>query len=94
MTRARKTAAKRRTAAAHAEHVGTAEFRARLAKYLARARAGRPIVIQERGRDTYVLLRLEPAGAPDAYGCMRGRIEYAGGAVVNASEAWTPGDVP
>jgi prevent-host-death family protein len=80
--------------AAHAEHVGTAEFRAHLAKYLESARSGRPVVIQERGKDAYVLVRFEEAGARRPFGCMSGRTEYAEGAIVNASEKWAPGDMP
>ena len=81
-------------AAAHAERVGTAEFRAHLAKYLERAKSGRTVIIQERGRNAYVLLRFEDGGRPPPFGCMRGRIEYTSGAVVGGSEQWAAGEMP
>ncbi len=77
----------------HAERVGTAKFRARLASYLKQARSGRPVVIQERGRDAYVLMRLDQPPA-HVFGCMRDRTEYEEGAVVNAAEAWSAGTLP
>jgi len=79
---------------AHAERVGAAEFRGNLAKYLKRARSGTPIIIQERGRSAYVLLRFEQEASPTVFGCMRERTEYGQSAVVNADEPWPSGVMP
>lgn len=83
-----------RRSTAHSEAVGTAEFRANLAKYLKQASAGRPVLVQERGRSAYVLSRLESELPPSIVGCMRERTQYSAGAVVNASEQWRAGDMP
>lgn len=80
---------------AHAERVGAAEFRGNLAKYLNRAKAGRPVIIQERGKSAYILVRFEDDEAAPAFGCMRERTECAAGAVVNATrESWSAGGLP
>ncbi len=78
---------------ARAARVGVRAFRGNLAKYLKEAKAGRPIIVQERGRSAYVLLKFEEAPMP-AFGCMRERTEYSAGAVVNADEPWPPGKMP
>lgn len=77
-----------------ADRVGTAEFRGNLAKYLKQVSAGRPVVIQERGRSAFVLLKLEEEPLPSVFGCMRHRTEIAAGAVVNAAERWSAGGIP
>lgn len=89
-TRAKPT----RRRAGHSEAVGTAEFRANLAKYLKQARTGRPVLVQERGRSAYVLSSLEDEPPSSIVGCMRERTEYFTGAVVNAGEQWRAGDMP
>ena len=96
MARAAKSKPRLGVSAAQADHVGTAEFRAQLAKYLERARAGRAVVIQERGRDAYVLVRFDDARgeASQPFGCMRARTEYAEGAIVSGAETWSPGKMP
>jgi prevent-host-death family protein len=94
MSRIAKAAPKRQTATSDAERVGTAEFRGNLAKYLKQAKAGTPVVIQERGRSAYVLSRFEEGPKASAFGCMRERTGYTAGAVVNATEPWTPGGMP
>lgn len=76
-----------------AESVGIAELRANLAKYLKVAASGRPVVVRERGRDAYVLTRYQPQDAA-AFGCMRDRTQYTEGAVLNADEDWSPGEMP
>lgn len=82
------------TARSHAEHVGAAEFRGNLAKYLRQAESGRPVIIQGRGRSAYVLLKLEEEEVPaSVFGCMRGRTEYTAGTVVNSTEDWSPGGI-
>lgn len=81
------------TAPARSDHVGTAEFRGNLAKYLRRVRAGGSVVIQERGRDAYLLSKFEPRPT-SIFGCMRERTEYVSGSVVNAAEAWSAGLLP
>jgi prevent-host-death family protein len=79
----------------HAERVGTAEFRGNLAKYLKHAKSGHPVIIQERGRSAYVLVKFEEADAAPAFGCMRKRTEYTAGTVFNAApESWTAGNMP
>lgn len=78
----------------HAERVGTAEFRGNLATYLKQAKSGRPVIIQERGRSAYVLLKFEEGASTSAFGCMRERTRYMPGAVVNAAEPWSPGAMP
>ncbi len=83
-----------RISTSHAERVGTAEFRGNLAKYLKQAKAGRPVIIQERGRGAYLLLKFEEEASRPAFGCMRDLTEYVGGTVVNADESWLPGAMP
>lgn len=92
MTRAPKRN-KQHSAVAHAEHVGTTEFRANLAKYLKRASAGQPIIIQERGRSAYILSKFEDE-PPSIFGCMKERTEYIRGTIVYADESWSPGAMP
>lgn len=77
----------------HAERVGTAEFRANLAKYLKQASSGQPVIIQERGRSAYILSRFEEP-PPSVFGCMGGRTEYVAGTVVHGNERWSGGDMP
>lgn len=89
---AKPKAVRRRVAGS--DTVGTAEFRANLAKYLKQASAGRPVIVQERGRDAYVLSKLEEAPPASIVGCMRERTEYTSGEVVNASERWRAGAMP
>lgn len=83
-----------RRRAGPSEAVGTAEFRANLAKYLKQASTGRPVLVQERGRSAYVLSRLEEEPPPSIVGCMRERTDYSAGAVVNAREQWRAGEMP
>lgn len=90
-----KAGAKVRVSTSHAQRVGAAEFRGNLAKYLKQAKSGTPVIIQERGRSAYVLLKFEEEGAAtSAFGCMRERTEYTTGTVVNAAEPWSPGALP
>jgi prevent-host-death family protein len=90
-----KRAAKVPISTSQAERVGSAEFRGNLAKYLKRAKSGRPVIIQERGRSAYVLVRFEEEDAAPAFGCMRERTEYAAGTVLNATrESWSAGGMP
>lgn len=86
--------AKPKVATSRARRVGVAEFRGNLAKYLAQAGSGTPVVIQERGTSKYVLLRFDEAAPPPIFGCMRERTAYAKGAVVNAAEPWPVGALP
>ena len=81
-------------ATATAERVGTAEFRGNLAKYLKQARAGRPVIVQERGRDAYVLIRLEEDGETPPFGCLAGRTDYTRGVVLGAEEPWRAAELP
>ncbi|MGQ0504244.1 MAG: type II toxin-antitoxin system Phd/YefM family antitoxin [Myxococcaceae bacterium] len=83
-----------RTSPPVAERVGTAEFRAHLAKYLRSARGGRAVVIEERGHGAYLLTRLEEPTRSTILGCMRDRTEYSSGTVVNAGETWSPRPAP
>ena len=85
---------KARLSVAQGERVGIAEFRGHLAKYLKQASSGRPVVIQERGRSAYVLLKLDDEAVPSIFGCMRGRTEYAAGSVVNARVRGSAGAMP
>lgn len=94
MSNAVKTPSKARISTSHAERVGAAEFRGNLAKYLKQAKSGRPVIIQERGRSAYVLLKFEEEASMLAFGCMRERTEYTAGAIVNADEPWAPGAMP
>jgi prevent-host-death family protein len=92
-TRLRKP--KRHSAAtATAERVGTAEFRGNLAKYLSQARSGRPVVVQERGRDAYVLIKFEQEGETPPFGCVADRTDYARGVVLGTDETWRAGSLP
>jgi len=76
--------------------VGVAELRRELARYLRAAEAGREIVIQDRGRDAFVLRRYEPERDPKGigFGCMRDQTEYTAGTIWNADEAWAAGELP
>lgn len=94
MSRVAKRKTKPRLSVVHAERVGAAEFRGNLAKYLKQASAGRPVIIQERGRSAYVLVKLEDESPPSIFGCMSERTEYVVGTVVNAAERWSPGAMP
>lgn len=89
-----KARSKARTSKSHAARVGATEFRGNLAKFLKQAKSGRPVIIQERGRSEYVLLKFEEGASPSVFGCMRERTGYTPGAVVNADEPWAPGDLP
>lgn len=91
-----KSAAKtsRKISPAHARSVGASELRGNLAKYLKLAKAGTTVIIQERGRNAYVLLRFEDDAERPAFGCLRERTEYVSGAVVSAREDWRPGELP
>lgn len=93
MNRSAKSKPARRRQVKDSESVGTAEFRAKLAKYFQQANAGRPVIIRERARSAYVLSRLEEVPPPSIVGCMRERTELSGD-VVNANEPWRPGDLP
>lgn len=84
----------RAVSTAHATRIGTAEFRRHLAKYLEAANAGRPVVIQGRGRNAYLLLKVEDERPASVFGCMRERTDYAAGTVVNATEEWKSGEMP
>jgi prevent-host-death family protein len=94
MTRSARAKFARRHLPGPSEAVGTAEFRANLAKYLRQARTGRPVLIQERGRSAYVLSRLDEVPPSSIVGCMRERTECSSGVVVNAREQWRAGDMP
>jgi len=78
----------------HAERVGTAELRGNLAKHLRAVGAGRALVIQDRGRDAYLLSKLADESPPSVFGCMRDRTDHGAAAVVNAAEPWSPGVMP
>ncbi len=84
----------RRKPSDRAERVGTAEFRRNLATYLKRADTGVPVIIQDRGRDAYLLSRIEDEERDSVVGGMRERTEYTPGTVVNALERWRPGEMP
>jgi antitoxin (DNA-binding transcriptional repressor) of toxin-antitoxin stability system len=90
----------KRLAAADSVHalneVGVTEFRGNLAKYLKRAKAGRAVVVLERGEQMYVLQRIEPMAQHSVFGCMRERTQTSGAqdAVVGASEDWSAGKLP
>lgn len=84
----------RRKSMVDAERVGTTELRGNLAKYLKKAKAGSPIIVQERGVDTYVLQAYQPEAAPSVFGGLRERTRYHADAVPNATEAWTSGELP
>jgi len=79
---------------AHATRVGSAELRANLAKYLKLVKGGRPLIVQERGKSAYVLLKYEEQPPESVLGCLRDRTEYVRGTVVNAKEAWSAGELP
>ena len=74
--------------------VGASELRGNLAKYLKLVKGGTPVIIQERGRNAYVLSRFEDEAKPSIFGCMRDRTEYVSGAILNADEEWTAGELP
>lgn len=78
---------------AGADHVGTTDLRANLAKYLRRVKAGRIVIVQERGEDAYVITKVEPKRR-SGRGCMRDRTTYVEGAILNADEDWTVPDFP
>lgn len=80
--------------AADAERVGIAELRGNLAKYLKQAKAGRVVIIQERGRSAYVLASFAAAAPASVLGCMRSRTEYTSGALIGATEDWDAGSLP
>ena len=82
------------TPAARSARVGIAEFRGNLATYLERARSGQPIIIQERGRNAYVLSSFVETAPATTFGCMRTRTEYLAGSIVNARESWAAGEMP
>jgi antitoxin (DNA-binding transcriptional repressor) of toxin-antitoxin stability system len=88
------TLARRSAVTAIAARVGTAEFRGNLAKYLEQARAGRPVIVKGRGRDAYLLIRLEEDGEPPPFGCLADRTDYARGVVLGAEETWRAGALP
>jgi prevent-host-death family protein len=94
VTRPAKKTTTARISASHAARVGTAEFRGNLAKYLQQAKAGTPVVIRERGRSAYVLVKLEESPSASVFGCMRDRTGYTPGTVVNADEDWSAGAMP
>lgn len=94
MSRVAKPKSTSRRTTGQTEAVGTAEFRANLAKYLKEASAGRPVIVQERGRPAYVLSKLEAEAPTSIVGCMRERTEYVAGAVVSAAERWRAGALP
>lgn len=94
MSRFTKAASEAPISTSDAPRVGVAEFRGNLAKYLKQAKAGTPVIIQERGRSAYVLLKFEEGAKASAFGCMRERTQYGAGAVVNAGESWPPGRMP
>src|SRR5215468_8536528 len=94
MRRSTKASTKNVIDESYAECVGTAEFRGNLAKYLKRAQSGRPVIIQDRGRRAYVLLKLEEAPRAPMFGCMRERTEYVRGTIVNAEESWSAPRMP
>ncbi len=94
MPRAALTSSKMSIPSSDAERVGASEFRANLAKYLKLAKAGTTVIIQERGRNAYVLVGAEDDAQPDGFGCMRDRTEYVPGAVVGARESWRAGRMP
>lgn len=94
MSRRTKVKSKVGLSPSHGQRVGAAEFRGNLAKYLKQAKSGTPVIIQERGRSAYVLLKFEEGDPASAFGCMRDRTEYVAGAVVNAGESWRPGAMP
>jgi len=73
---------------------GSAELRANLAKYLKLVKGGRPLIVQERGKSAYVLLKYEEQPPESVLGCLRDRTEYVRGTVVNAKEAWSAGELP
>jgi Antitoxin Phd_YefM, type II toxin-antitoxin system len=83
-----------RTSVARATQVGVADFRGNLAKYLKDAKAGRPIVVLERGKKAYVLQRFDETPLPSVWGGMHARTEYVQGEVVNACESWPSGRMP
>jgi antitoxin (DNA-binding transcriptional repressor) of toxin-antitoxin stability system len=74
--------------------VGVTEFRGNLAKYLKSAKAGRAVVVLERGERAYVLRRIEAEPPQRIFGCMRERTEMAAKAVVGASEHWSAAELP
>ena len=74
--------------------VGTAEFRRQLAAYLKLARAGQEVVIQERGHDAYLLVRLAASPPPSVFGGMRDDTDYDPDVILNAEESWEPGSLP
>jgi prevent-host-death family protein len=76
------------------ERVGAAEFRTNLAKYLKLARSGRQVIIQQWGRNAFVLTRLEEGAPTTVFGCMRDRTQCAEDAVVGARETWPAGELP
>lgn len=76
------------------ERVGTAELRGNLAKYLRTVESGHPLIIQDRGRDAYLLSKLASGAAPSIFGCMRDRTDHVPGSVTNAGESWSPGAMP
>lgn len=74
------------TSTVNAERVGSAEFRGNLAKYLRQAKSGRPVIVQERGKSAYLLLKFEEPESPSVFGCMRQQTEYVAGSIYNADE--------
>ncbi len=82
------------SSAAGAERVGITELRGNLAKYLKQAKAGRVVIIQERGRSAYVLASFAAAAPASVLGCMRSRTEYTSGATLGATEDWDAGSLP
>jgi prevent-host-death family protein len=94
MSRAANSARKRARSLTHAERVGAAEFRANLAKYLKQAEAGRPVIVQDRGRGACLVSRFDEEPPPSILGSMSSRTEYVAGSVVDAGETWAGGEMP
>ena len=81
-------------ARSRAVRVGAAEFRGNLAKYLRRAKSGRPVIIEGRDRSACVLLKLDEETSASVLGCMRDRTEYSAGTVFRSPEECSPGSIP
>jgi hypothetical protein len=50
--------------------------------------------VKGRGRDAYLLIRLEEDGEPPPFGCLADRTDYARGVVLGAEETWRAGALP
>jgi hypothetical protein len=65
-----------------------------MAGYLKLAESGRQIIILQRGKGTFMLVKVEEDAPSSVFGCMQDRTQLQAGAVLNAQEDWRAGSLP